>query len=173
MPCQLPQASIAFSQAKEHFSSAIEPLEECHRELIQLAERTASLEFEDLKGLPAARVVEIMKVVKRSEMKVVFFGRTSNGKSTVINALLKSKVLPFGPGSTTTSICYIRGQSTANEGGSVMIEGSNGFVPVEVCLHVCMMLVSKLHGTSQLILLFYCNFCIIYNSADKPVSESW
>ena len=127
------QASVAFTEAKKHFSSAIEPLEESHRAAVQLAEKTASPEFEDLKALPTARVEEILKVVGRSEMKVVFFGRTSNGKSTLINALLKSKVLPSGHGSTTTDICYIRGHTTDIEGGSVMIEGSNGLLKVQVC----------------------------------------
>ena len=69
-------------------------------------------------------------------MKVGFFGRTSNGKSTVINALLKSKVLPSGYGSTTTTVCYIRGQSTATEGGFVEFVGSNERIPVEVCFQV-------------------------------------
>ena len=130
------QASVAFSEAKKHFSSAIESLEENHRKVIQLAEKTASQELEDVKGLSTARVAEILKVVKRSEMKVVFFGRTSNGKSTVINALLKSKVLPSGSGSTTKGICYIRGQSTASKGGFVEFDGSNE-IPVEVRLQVC------------------------------------
>ena len=107
---------------------------------MQLAEKTASPELEDVRGLSTARVAEILNVVERSEMKVVFFGRTSNGKSTVINALLKSKVLPSGYGSTTTDICYIRGQNTATEGGSVMIGGSNGFLTVQVCLHGCILL---------------------------------
>ena len=103
---------------------------------MQLAEDTASPELEDVKGLSTARVAEILKVVKRSEMKVVFFGRTSNGKSTVINALLKSDVLPSGFGSTTEGICYIRGQSTASKGGFVEFDGSNERIPVEVCLQV-------------------------------------
>ena len=126
---------MSFMQAKEHFSSAIKPLEECHREVMQLAiaEKTASSEFEELKGLPTARVGEILKVVERSEMKVVFFGSTSNGKSTVINALLKDKILPFGTGSTTTAICQIRGQSPTTKGGSVSVEGSNESLLVEVC----------------------------------------
>ena len=134
---QANKSSVAFSEAKKHFSDAIKSLEGCHCKVKQLAEETASPEFGDVKGLSTARVAEILKVVKRSEMKVVFFGRTSNGKSTVINALLKSKVLPSGYGSTTTDICYIRGQSTATEGGSVMIGGSNGFLVVQVCLHGC------------------------------------
>ena len=127
------QASIPFTEAKKCFSSAIEPLKEIHHKAIQLAEKTASPEFEDLMALPIARVAEILKVVGQSEMKVVFFGRTSNGKSTLINALLKSKVLPSGHGSTTTDICYIQGHTTDSEGGSVMIEGSNGLLKVQVC----------------------------------------
>ena len=81
------QASVAFSEAKKHFSGAIESLEENHYKVMQLAEKTASPEFEGVRGLSTARMAEILKVVERSEMKVVFFGRTSNGKSTVINAL--------------------------------------------------------------------------------------
>ena len=130
------QASVAFSEAKKHFSGAIESLEENHYKVMQLAEKTASPELEGVSGLSTARVAEILKVVERSEMKVVFFGRTSNGKSTVINALLKSKVLPSGYGSTTTTVCYIRGQSTATEGGFVEFAGSNERIPVEVCFQV-------------------------------------
>ena len=126
-----PQASIAFTEAKKRFSSAIEPLEEIHQKAVQLAKKTASPEFEDLKALPTARLTEILRVVGRSEMKVVFFGRTSNGKSTVINALLKSKVLPFGPGSTTSSISHLRG--AASECSFVKFEGSDETVAVEVC----------------------------------------
>jgi len=36
----------------------------------------------------------IICVLKRDRMNVVFFGRTSNGKSTVINALLGESILP-------------------------------------------------------------------------------
>ena len=128
------QATVAFAEAKKLFNEAIESLEESHCEVMQLARKTRSPEFEDVRGLSTARVAEILKVVERSEMKVVFFGRTSNGKSTVINALLKSDVLPSGFGSTTEGICYIRGQSTDNEGGFVEFDGSNEHIPVEVCL---------------------------------------
>ena len=130
------QVSVAFLEAKKLFNGAIESLEESHHEVMQLAEETASPEFEDVKGLSTAKVAEILKVVERSEMKVVFFGSTSNGKSTVINALLKSKVLPSGGGSTTTTLCYIRGQSTLSEGSFVKFVGSNECIPVEVCFQV-------------------------------------
>ena len=40
------------------------------------------------------KVEGISGVLSRDHMKVVFFGRTSNGKSTVINALLGESILP-------------------------------------------------------------------------------
>lgn len=44
------------------------------------------------------KVAAIREVLSRDHMKVVFFGRTSNGKSTAINALLGDKILPTGIG---------------------------------------------------------------------------
>ena len=38
-------------------------------------------------------------------MKVAFFGRTSNGKSTVVNAMLADRILPMGIGHTTN--CFV------------------------------------------------------------------
>lgn len=38
-------------------------------------------------------------------MKVAFFGRTSNGKSTVINSMLSERILPAGIGHTTN--CFL------------------------------------------------------------------
>ena len=48
----------------------------------------------------------IMDTFQRDNMKVVFFGRTSNGKSTTINAMLHEKVLPQGMGHTTC--CFLQ-----------------------------------------------------------------
>ena len=45
-----------------------------------------------------SKLAIIRKVIARKELKVVFFGRTSSGKSSAINALLQSKVLPTGLG---------------------------------------------------------------------------
>ena len=122
-----------FTKAKECFIRAIEPLEKSHCEVMKLTRKTRSPGFQDLSDLRTDRVGEILRILKRSEMKVVFFGRTSNGKSTVINALLKSKVLPFGAGSTTTAICYIRGQDTQDEGGYVKFDDDDSRLePVKV-----------------------------------------
>lgn len=48
----------------------------------------------------------ITEAVSRNVMKVVFVGRTSNGKSTSINAMLHAKVLPSSIGNTTN--CFLR-----------------------------------------------------------------
>lgn len=42
-------------------------------------------------------------------MKVAFFGRTSNGKSSVINAMLRDRILPSGIGHTTNCFCQVEG----------------------------------------------------------------
>lgn len=51
----------------------------------------------------------LMKMISRDRMKVVFFGRTSNGKSTVINAMLREKILPTGIGHTTHCFLQVEG----------------------------------------------------------------
>ncbi|MFH4976209.1 hypothetical protein AB6A40_002918 [Gnathostoma spinigerum] len=53
----------------------------------------------------------IREMFSRDNMKVVFFGRTSNGKSSVINAMLHSKVLPQGMGHTTCCFLQVEGGS--------------------------------------------------------------
>merc|ERR1719412_1267732 len=45
-------------------------------------------------------------------MKVAFFGRTSNGKSTAINSLLGDKILPTGIGHTTSCFLQVEGSHT-------------------------------------------------------------
>ncbi|XP_071945014.1 mitofusin-2-like isoform X2 [Antedon mediterranea] len=47
----------------------------------------------------------IAEILARDNMKVAFFGRTSNGKSTVVNAMMRDKVLPTGIGHTTD--CFL------------------------------------------------------------------
>ncbi|XP_072164563.1 mitofusin-2-like [Diadema setosum] len=55
------------------------------------------------------QVKGIQDVLERDHMKVAFFGRTSNGKSTVINAMLRDKVLPSGIGHTTDCFLCVEG----------------------------------------------------------------
>jgi len=56
-----------------------------------------------------SRVNGIREILSRDRMKVVFFGRTSNGKSTVINAMLRNRILPSGIGHTTNCFLQVEG----------------------------------------------------------------
>ncbi|CAI4232706.1 unnamed protein product [Auanema sp. JU1783] len=64
----------------------------------------------------------ITETFSRDNMKVVFFGRTSNGKSTTINAMLHNKVLPQGMGHTTCCFLQVQG---CREGDGYMILGDD------------------------------------------------
>ncbi|XP_058448739.1 transmembrane GTPase Marf isoform X2 [Malaya genurostris] len=55
------------------------------------------------------KVSGIREVLSRDHMKVAFFGRTSNGKSSVINAMLRDRILPSGIGHTTNCFCQVEG----------------------------------------------------------------
>lgn len=55
------------------------------------------------------KITNIREVLARDHMKVAFFGRTSNGKSSVINAMLRERILPSGIGHTTNCFCQVEG----------------------------------------------------------------
>ena len=64
------------------------------------------------------QIHNIREVLSRQQFKVVFFGRTSSGKSTLINALLGDNVLPSGLGHTTR--CFVQIQGTDESQPSLM-----------------------------------------------------
>ncbi|XP_059141445.1 mitofusin-2-like isoform X2 [Physella acuta] len=87
----------------------------------------------DLKALVSEENINVVKgfrekidgiaeVLARDHMKVVFFGRTSNGKSTVINAMLRDKILPSGIGHTTH--CFIQVEGSDGKEGCLLTEES-------------------------------------------------
>lgn len=55
------------------------------------------------------KVAAIKQVLARDHMVCAFFGRTSNGKSSVINAMLRDRILPSGIGHTTNCFCQVEG----------------------------------------------------------------
>ncbi|XP_076242668.1 mitochondrial assembly regulatory factor isoform X2 [Calliopsis andreniformis] len=75
------------------------------------------------------KVHAIRDVLKRDHMKVAFFGRTSNGKSTVINAMLRDKILPSGIGHTTN--CFLQVEGSENGESYLITEGSTEKQPVQ------------------------------------------
>nr|XP_015826077.2 mitofusin-1b [Nothobranchius furzeri] len=70
----------------------------------------------------ADKLSVIKEVLARRHMKVAFFGRTSNGKSTVVNAMLRDRVLPSGIGHTTN--CFLSVEGTDNDKAYLKTEGS-------------------------------------------------
>lgn len=56
--------------------------------------------------------------------------RTSNGKSTVINAMLRDRVLPSGIGHTTN--CFLRVEGTDRDEAYLTIEGSEDRKSIKV-----------------------------------------
>uniref|UniRef100_A0A8C7XLY7 Mitofusin 1b n=1 Tax=Oryzias sinensis TaxID=183150 RepID=A0A8C7XLY7_9TELE len=71
----------------------------------------------------ADKLAVIKEVLARRQMKVAFFGRTSNGKSTVINAMLRDRVLPSGIGHTTN--CFLSVEGTDDDRSYLKTEGSD------------------------------------------------
>ena len=67
----------------------------------------------------------IKEIISRRQMKIVFFGRTSNGKSTCINAMLRDQVLPTGFGHTTCCFCSVVGTED-REGFMELVGTSHG-----------------------------------------------
>ncbi|XP_023699418.1 mitofusin-1b [Paramormyrops kingsleyae] len=86
--------------------------------LEQIASEAQQAEIQDY----ARRLEVIREVLARRHMKVAFFGRTSNGKSTVINAMLRDRVLPSGIGHTTN--CFLSVEGTDEDKAYLKTEGS-------------------------------------------------
>lgn len=80
--------------------------------LIEVKKDMEMLDVESIKQSEefVKKVHGIKDVLSRDHMKVAFFGRTSNGKSSVINAMLRDKILPSGIGHTTN--CFLQVNNT-------------------------------------------------------------
>lgn len=62
-------------------------------------------------------------------LKLNLIFRTSNGKSTVINAMLRDKILPSGIGHTTN--CFLQVEGSDNGESYLITEGSTDKQPVQ------------------------------------------
>jgi mitofusin len=95
----------------------------------QKADIVDKAETEAFRGF-VFKVNNIREVLERDHMKVAFFGRTSNGKSSVINAMLRDKILPSGIGHTTNCFCQVEGID--GQDAYLMREGSDEKLNVTV-----------------------------------------
>ncbi|XP_020282314.1 transmembrane GTPase Marf isoform X2 [Pseudomyrmex gracilis] len=99
------------------------------------------------------KVRAIKDVLRRDHMKVAFFGRTSNGKSTVINAMLHDKILPSGIGHTTN--CFLQVEGSDNGESYLITEGSNEKQPVQSVGQLGHALCKEKLCESQLVKIFW------------------
>ena len=67
----------------------------------------------------SCQVSSVREILSRRQYKVVFLGRTSSGKSSLINALLGERVLPTGLGHTTA--CFIEVEGTEDSEPSLIL----------------------------------------------------
>ncbi|XP_033015314.1 mitofusin-2 [Lacerta agilis] len=109
-----------FEQLAAYIQESSAFLEETHKN-VELDPITTEEQVLEVKGY-LSKVAGISQVLARRHMKVAFFGRTSNGKSTVINAMLWDKVLPSGIGHTTN--CFLRVEGTEGQDAFLLTEGS-------------------------------------------------
>lgn len=120
-----------FVKAKQKINSAFghigKFLEDCNTFLLQC--EIADDSIEDVKNFSSevsgflAQVSSISEVLARDQMKVAFFGRTSNGKSTTVNAMLQDKILPMGIGHTTNCFLSVHGSDLPDP--YILTAGSN------------------------------------------------
>ncbi|RUS87131.1 hypothetical protein EGW08_005131, partial [Elysia chlorotica] len=96
-----------FVNAKKKINDIFRNIGEYVKESDSFVEESANV----VKGF-RDKITGITEVLARDHMKVVFFGRTSNGKSTVINAMLRDKILPSGIGHTTHCFIQVEGSDS-------------------------------------------------------------
>lgn len=118
-----------FSEAKEKINGLYNKLDNCVSKANSFYTSSdldqdiiENIDFDRLKRLNKS-VETIRSVLSRNHMKVAFFGHTSNGKSTVINAILHDNVLPRGYGVTTK--CFLQIQGTREREAYVLVQRKN------------------------------------------------
>ncbi|XP_040896247.1 mitofusin-1b [Toxotes jaculatrix] len=113
--------SDVFEQLLSYVKETSEFVEETcgNKALENIASQDQKLEIQAY----ADKLDVIKEVLARRHMKVAFFGRTSNGKSTVINAMLRDRVLPSGIGHTTN--CFLSVEGTDDDKAYLKTEGSD------------------------------------------------
>ncbi|KHJ49309.1 hypothetical protein D918_00434 [Trichuris suis] len=124
-----------FVEAKAKIQDIYRRIERCIDKIVLILSENAStcssVESSVLAHVESfkAGVSQINGMLSRDHMKVVFFGRTSNGKSTVVNAMLHSKVLPYGMGHTTRCFLQVEGSSSGQK--CLVKEGSDDNISLD------------------------------------------
>lgn len=148
-----------FVEAKNRINSVFNELQQYVTETTDfLSGLNSDLEFvpthtgSDCENLRAT-VKTIREMLDRDHMKVVFFGRTSNGKSTVVNAMLHAKVLPQGLGHTTRCFLQVEGSDSGQK--YILAEGSEEPQTIESIDQLGHALCSKEYCEDTLLKVFW------------------
>ncbi|XP_023021702.2 mitochondrial assembly regulatory factor [Leptinotarsa decemlineata] len=137
-----------FGEIEEYVKDTVEYMHEIEKnEKIVNGEKVK--EIEDFVN----KVHSIRDVLCRDHMKVAFFGRTSNGKSSVINAMLRDKILPSGIGHTTN--CFLQVEGSASEEPYVILEGSDKRCAIESVGQLAHALCKEKLSESSLVRIFW------------------
>ncbi|XP_075540881.1 mitochondrial assembly regulatory factor [Dermacentor variabilis] len=130
-------------------------VEESHAFLAALNSGMEAFKAEDCSEVEKfkVKITGIRDVLSRDHMKVVFFGRTSNGKSTVINSMLQDKILPSGLGHTTN--CFLQVEGSDSSEAYLLTEDSSEPKNVESVLQLANALNSESLGESALVRIFW------------------
>ncbi|XP_045596500.1 transmembrane GTPase Marf isoform X2 [Procambarus clarkii] len=107
-----------YQEIEEYVAEATLFIEGVHNDKGLIGEK----DLQDFKAY-SAKVAGIKEVLARDHMKVAFFGRTSNGKSSVINAMMGDKILPSGIGHTTN--CFLQIEGIDSQEPYLTTEGSS------------------------------------------------
>merc|ERR1712038_283786 len=137
------EAYTIFSDLSEVVQKTQQHLEACPDSLLPSLSKDILTKVDKLVG----QVLNIREVLGRQQVKVVFIGRTSSGKSTLINALLGERVLPTGLGHTTS--CFVQVEGTTSRSPSLLVPLGEGGSLVETPVESLQSLVSAL-GSAKL-----------------------
>ncbi|KAL0268787.1 UNVERIFIED_CONTAM: hypothetical protein PYX00_010608 [Menopon gallinae] len=142
------QINDIFSEVETYVKDTVQYIQELKKEQQIASDKDIQL----IEGY-TEKVRAIRDVLKRDHMKVTFFGRTSNGKSTVINAMLRDKILPSGIGHTTN--CFLQVEGSDNGESYLVTEGSSEKQNVKSVAQLGNALCKEKLKESQLVHIFW------------------
>lgn len=137
-----------FGEIEDYVKDTVEYMHEIEKEQ-QIVDKEKVKQTEEFVN----KVHGIKDVLCRDHMKVAFFGRTSNGKSSVINAMLREKILPSGIGHTTN--CFLQVEGSPTDEPYLILEGSTEPRAVESVGQLAHALCKEKLNESQMVRVYW------------------
>ncbi|XP_066246124.1 transmembrane GTPase Marf [Euwallacea similis] len=137
-----------FGEIEDYVKDTVEYMHEVEKE-DQIVSQEKVKQIEEF----VYKVHSIREVLARDHMKVAFFGRTSNGKSSVINAMLRDKILPSGIGHTTN--CFLQVEGSTSEDPFLTLDGSDEQMAVESVGQLAHALCKEKLSESQMVRVYW------------------